>query len=60
MIGIALNDAIAERVRKLNPYHSGSLSDPNEKDVDDLIIKAAWQIQHVERKKKGKGMISEA
>lgn len=52
---MALNEAIAERVRKFNPYHSGSLSDPNEKDVDDLIIQAAWQIQHVERKGKKKG-----
>ncbi len=46
---IALNEAIAERVRKLNPHHSGSLSEPKKKYVDDLIIKAAWQIQHVER-----------
>lgn len=54
MTGTALNEAIAERVRKLNPYHSGSLSDPDEKTVDDLIINAAWQIQHVERKRKKK------
>lgn len=52
MIGTALNDAIAERVRKLNPYHSGSLTDPDEKTVDDLIIKAAWQFQHETKRQK--------
>ena len=47
-----LDDEIAKRIRKLNPYYSGSLSEPNSEDIDKLIVQAAYSIQHPPRPKK--------
>ncbi len=52
MFGSALSKAVYERVKEFNPYYSGSLTEPSAKDVDNMIIQAAWKIQHPEKNKK--------
>lgn len=47
---ITLSDAIADRVIRLNPYHTVKPIDPDPKDVDKLITEAAWLIQHPPKK----------
>ncbi len=47
-----LEDAISKRVKSFNPYSTVKLLDPDPKDVDKLIIEAAWNIQHPPRQKK--------
>ena len=47
---ISLEDAIADRVKQLNPYHNVKPIDPDPKDVDKLILEAAWHIQHPPKK----------
>lgn len=50
-----IEDAIAIRVLTLNPYNTFRPFDPDPKDVDKLIVEAAWLIQHPPRQKKVRG-----